>query len=228
MFEHYILTRFNTQLDDNGLLLYDKPGADEWMETRMVLFERTKESVLSQNGNFNWVVSLDERTPDRFLNEIFTDERMILTHLDIRHPFLEGEIKPKTDWVITTRLDNDDRYFPGFVTEVQGKFEPKLKVIDVAFYQLEEATDKLYVPRRKKWPASMYISLVEPKERVMTAFCRPHGQVFGEYPTEGDYKTGLKNLRKIGHSYINKPLAMMVCHGTNMTNAIDGEYLKML
>lgn len=214
-FSHFILTRYNTQ-DINGLL-YDKPDPHKWMDSRIQYFEETKRSVLSQEGDFKWVISLDHRTPKKYLDKIFTDDRMIRVDCDIRDTF--NEIEVDTPWVITSRLDNDDQYLPGFVESVQEAFEPTIKVIDVEFHKLDWGTGDLYRGERK-WPSSMFISLVEPSSRILTAFCRPHGKVFSGYPTGGHWSTEWKGLVGINNVTINKKLALMVCHDSNVANQI--------
>ena len=216
-FTHFILTRFNSMLMPDGMLYDDINKANKWMDERMELFRACRDSVLSQEGDFQWVISLDNRTPNRYLQEIFTDERMRMVHCDFRDTFSDVEIS--TPWVITSRLDCDDQYKPGAIKAIQSKFEPKLKVIDIGFDQLEWETGKVF-PGEDRWSGSMFISLVEPSHKVLTAFCRPHGQVATEYPMLGDYKTKWKALTRIAKENINDKLALMVCHGNNITNAI--------
>ena len=173
--------------------------------------------MLSQEGDFEWVISLDKRTPNRYVQKIITDSRMKVVNCDIRDTF--KEIKVDTPWVITSRLDNDDQYLPGFVRNVQRKFRPKLRVIDVGFNQLEWETGDIY-PGERRWSGSMFISLIEPSSRIATVFCRPHGQVASEYPMTGHWSTGWGNLTNIGGVTLENKLALMVCHGNNITNAI--------
>ena len=221
-FKHYILTRFNTMhLDDEGSLLYDdKEKADEWMTERMKLFVKTKESVLAQEGDFEWIISVDKRTPKKFMDKIKGDNIKIV-HGDIRDVFLSGTIKPDTDWVITTRFDNDDIYLPDAVLGIQERFEPKLKVIDIDFKKLESKTGRYY-PSEWKWQNSPFISLIEPSDRVLTAFCRPHGQVWNGYPSgslTGTYPAG-KVAIKIKRERIEKVLVVQVIHGNNLANIL--------
>jgi hypothetical protein len=208
-FSHFILTRFNTQ-DVKGML-YDKPNADEWMEERMELFERTKESVLNQAGDFRWVISLDKRTPKKFRNKIITDG-IIEVNCDIRNAF--NEIEVKTPWVITSRIDNDDYYKPGFVKAVQREFRPEIMVIDVGVLRLEETEERSEI----EGPRSMFISLVEPSHRIITAFCRPHGRLFKGYPLDGHWATGWGRLVNINYAIVPKNLAVMVVHSNNVAN----------
>ena len=206
--------------------LYDDPErANMWMDERMELFRETKRSVLEQEGKFRWVISLDKRTPHRHRDEIADDSRIKLITTDIRDAF--KEIQPKKEWVITSRLDCDDQYQPGFVQAIALNFAPKLKVIDVKFEELEWETGRVH-EGKERYSGSMFISLIEPAHRVKTAFCRPHGQVASEYPMTGNYDTQWGELTPIEYQKIEKPLAYMVCHGHNVTNAISGKYLRTI
>ena len=211
-FNHYILTKYNTMPDANGLLLYDKPGADEWMKHRGELFEETKKSVLEQEGGFQWVISVDERTPKRFLDNIKTDDRILLTTEDIRDVFLNGNITLEKSWVITSRLDNDDRYLPGAVLAIQSEFRKQIFVIDFDYQKLDLDSGETH-PGVWRWANSPFLSICEPSERVMTAFCRTHGQVRSGYPSKHG-RIGIAGKR------IKKVYVQMVIHGDNITNAI--------
>jgi hypothetical protein len=219
-FKHFILTRFNTMYMTDHMLYDDKKKADDWMKGRMKLFEKTKKSVLSQDGEFTWVISVDKRTPKKFLDKI-QGEGIIITNDDIRNIFLSGEVISDAPWTITTRLDNDDVYVEGAINRIQSRFEPLLKVIDVNFKKLDTESGK-YHPSVWKWQNSPFISLVEPSDRVLTAFCRPHGQVANGYPSgklTGTYPAG-KVLIEIKMERIEDVCAIQVCHDNNLANKI--------
>lgn len=202
-FRHYILTRFNFNL-------YDKLEPDKWMDDRMPLFEKTKESVLSQDGEFQWIISVDSRTPVRYLKKIFTDKRMIRVTCDIRAAF--HDLEPDTPWTITTRMDNDDLYLPGAILGIQSQFTKEIKVIDIEYHQL--CNGKRYTSDRRG-PNSPFLSLVEPSDRVMTAYCRPHYKMLDGYPFEegNDRIPGQKKW---------DVWAYMVIHDDNMHNKLVG------
>ena len=211
-------------MDDH--FMYDDPDkANRWMDGRMDLFDACANSVLSQEGDFEWIISLDERTPDRYVNHIIRDSRMKVVHCDVRDALQEEEID--TPWVITSRLDCDDQYLPGAVKYIHSQFEPKLKVIDFVYNELDWGRGKQYFSKRH-YAGSMFISLIEPASRIVTAFCRPHGQVAGQYPMSGHWSTKWNNLTEIAKVRYSKPLALMVCHGGNITNEIHGEEITGL
>ena len=69
------------------------------MDDRLELFKKTKESVLTQDADFKWVLSFDEKTPAEIVEEVCSDERMIYTFKDIRTFF--DDYKVETPFVIT-------------------------------------------------------------------------------------------------------------------------------
>ncbi len=219
-FTHYILTKYNTMggtaLCPDGFMYDDPKKANKWMDNRMELFEACKESVLSQEGDFKWIISLDERTPKKYVKKIVTDDRISIVHCDIRDALKDEKID--TPWVITSRLDCDDQYLPGAIKEIQRKFRPRLRVIDIGFDKLDWDRDIIHDGYRRG--GSMFISLVEPSSRVITAFCRPHGQVNTGYPMDGHWSTKWENLVNIEYVKLTDKLVLMVCHKDNITNRI--------
>lgn len=197
-FSHFILTRYNTAFDVNLKRLYDKPNADKWMDEREPLFEKTKESVLFQKGDFKWIISIDYRTPEKYLKKIFTDDRMIMIHCDIRDAFKEVEVG---GWVISSRLDNDDCYLPGAVKAIQSAFSEKESIIDIPYY-IYDGKDRWTSERYT--PNSPFLSLVNKDKR--NCFARPHN----------------KMSRSFGKSIFacREPKALMVVHENNQKNHI--------
>lgn len=203
-YSHYILTRYNTQQINGGYLYDDPVNADRWMDERMKLFEHTRASVLSQEGDFQWVISLDKRTPNRYVMDIITDPRMIVIDCDVRDTF--KQIQVDTPWVITSRLDNDDLYLPGAIMAIQRCFAHKEEVIDLRYNQ--KCGDDRYGSGRVM-PNSPFLSLVECVDKnIRTCFCRPHSKMPTEY--NAIWADG-------------GPFAYMVIHGKNVVNKITGK-----
>ena len=193
-FKHIILTRYN-------LGLYDRPGAEEWMEHRYPYFERTRDSILSQEGDFEWWISLDVRTPRKWVNDISTDDRIHLTSLHPKEFRSEG-------WTITTRMDNDDIYLPGAIKAIQSAFVEKEMVLDIRYYQMHEGN--LYTSNRNM-PNSPFLSLIE-NGANKTCYARPHSKM-------------LEDFR--GKFVSDEPLALMVVHDMNMGNRITGDKVSL-
>jgi hypothetical protein len=212
-FSHFILTRFN-----NGI--YDREDSEKWMSERIKLFEATKKSVLSQKVAFKWILSFDSQTPDKVISEIITDDRMIPTTMDVRDYFKQAEID--TEFVITSRMDNDDLYLPGALKAIQLAFQPQVYVIDIDYKQYDMVSGDYYTSgnqlkgeRFRERPTSPFLSLVEPATDIRTCYCRPHNKLTYGYPDkDGGSKIPAKKIRK--------QLAVMVIHSENMANKITG------
>ena len=192
--KHVILTRYN-------IGLYDRDDAEEWMAHRMPLFERTRESVLSQEGEFEWVLCMDKRTPNRWLQEIIRDSRMAISH---EHP---NTYKPD-GWTITTRLDNDDLYLPGAIKAIQDKAEAWEQVIDLKYHQLYKGEAWSSGIVQDGWerphPNSPFLSLVSEDKNC---YIRPHSKMVGDF---------------ISSFASDEIYAYMVIHDNNLGNQIVG------
>ena len=210
VFKHFILTRFN-----NGI--YDRDDAVEWMEHRMELFKDSRDSVLSQDGEFEWILSIDERTPDRVVDEILTDKRMKAVTYDIRDSFKDYE---GSEFVITSRFDNDDLYLPGAIEAIQAKFQPQLYVIDIDYMQYYNGEyytsgNKSKGELKRMLNNGPFLSLVEPAINVKTCYSRPHTHMPFGYPFED-------GNRPIANTKIEEPYAVMVIHSENLANKVTG------
>lgn len=209
-FKHVILTRYN-----NGI--YDGKDAVLWMKERYQLFRSTRDSVLSQDADFEWVLSFDERTPDSYVTKCLTDPRMKATTRDVRDYFEGQEIDEP--WVITTRIDNDDLYRPGALKAIQSKFQEQIMVIDIDYYQWDLRDNKTYTSERYTC-TSPFISLVEPSTRVKTVYCRPHNKLHDGYLITDTEKRAIPGVK------IRERLAYMVIHGNNAANKIVGKEIQ--
>jgi len=187
--KHVILTRFNLGLYDR-----DSRTANEWMDHRMEYFERTRESVLSQDCEFEWILAMDSRTPNKYLHNIITDDRMTITRKDPRGYIPKG-------WTITTRLDNDDLYRPGAIDAIQSCFETKELVIDLRYEQL--CGNTRFTSDRPR-PNSPFLSLVS---NTRNCYAREHSKMLDTAP---------------GIFASDKTLAYMVIHDKNLGNKITG------
>ena len=203
-FTHYILTRFNVGLYTENP--YNVANPNEWMEHRLKLFKDCKESVLAQEVDFKWVIAVDENTPQEYLDEIFTDDRMIMYHGNVKEVF--NTIKPSTDWVITTRFDNDDTYNEGALKAIQVVFleknfdKPKY-VIDIDYHKLFKGNN---YPSNRRRANSPFLSLVEyvPERKLVTAYDKKHSNM-------PDFYKSIK---------IYDELANMVIHDRNQCNKL--------
>lgn len=216
-FEHVILTRFNVSVDYSPSRL----GLDlDWLTHRFELFERfCYPSVFHQsNPNFRWLVFFDSETPACFQEQIkaYADWKNfipiyvdgMLTGRRVRQILLET-LNPATQYLITTRLDNDDAISKDFVEQVQAEFnEQEFTFISfVNGYVLSDR--KLYW---FKYKANPFVSLVEKRteptpEGFKTVFSVAHDQLHSN-----------QQVRQV----ITQPAWLQVIHGRNVSNRVRG------
>lgn len=231
MFKHYLFTRWN--LLDANTTIYNNPSIKDpeaWMEHRMKLFERTIESVMLQTyTNFTWLLAFDSRTPSKYYQKYQEFPRVKVI---FKYPadWLREEIASvfygyglTGDWLITSRLDNDDIILPEYIETVQSYFDGKFLLVDTGGYQYDLATKKHYDPDRAGC-TSPFISLIEqvgtpwqsiatdPKEAklitepVKTVYYCSHSKMEWHFPS-------VKNQKR---------LYKMVIHDRNISNKITG------
>jgi len=124
-FTHILMTRFNLATPGRELAIRTQPG---WLEGRFELFERyCLPAVAGQdNRDFQWIIYFDKDTPDAFKARIDT-LRGIFPFVPYYTGLFPAEgwrnsinetFAPSTDYVLTTRLDNDDALAPDFTARL--------------------------------------------------------------------------------------------------------------
>jgi hypothetical protein len=209
-FEHFLLTRFNIRIPWTGV-----EPTEQWLRHRIKLFERyCYPSVISQTSqNFKWLIFFDDNSPD-FLRErvksyqrwpnlipVFTDE----FNSRISRQVLLRQLKPRTDCLVTSRLDNDDALCRSYIEMVQDRLECRRRywMNFLKGYLLLE--DRLLLVRK---PSNQFISLVEPcgvqeEREIQTAFCGTAHEKASEVAPVVDVVT--------------KPAWLWVYHGKNIS-----------
>jgi hypothetical protein len=219
-FDHLLLTRFNVRFRDRFKETRGINPNPEWLNNRFKLFEQfCYPSVYSQsNQNFKWLVFFDRDTPDFLKNKIkeYSNwKNFIPVYTD--SVFQEGEFPKEvrellrlhmtkgSEYLITSRLDNDDAICKNYIQMVQDNFK-KQEVEGINFlygYQLYQG--KLYLDFSM---GNHFISLIEKYEENnedswKTVFCRHHS-----------------NLYEVCHVKIikDKPTWLEVIHEENISN----------
>lgn len=140
---HYVITRFNIpssgwQHDKNNKIVRD----EAWYEKRIALFEQfTLPSMINQTcKNFVWLVYFDTNSPDMLKERI---EQWKCECVNFKPCYSDNYDKwqfqelsdyikldnPQSDYIITTRIDNDDAFYNSAVEEIQLAFVPHDNVI---------------------------------------------------------------------------------------------------
>jgi hypothetical protein len=199
-FKHYILTRYNLGIYDKNNPYSESVGnPEEWMKHRMPLFQKCIDGMIRQtNQKFIWVIAVDEKTDIVFKTNL---ERVKIVN-EQPHQWLRRQ-PCEAEWIITSRLDNDDYYHMDFVKKIQENFREVEEVIDIDYEVLESYTGIKY-PSKRERANSPFLSLVEKwTDKINTAMGRPHTVMPDIY-----------HSRKLG------VLATQVIHDKNVCNKI--------
>ena len=187
--KHFLVTRFNLKnpnwknLKNGDLVLTEK-----WLDHRFKLFETyCLPSVKNQkNKNFNWCLFFDNQTPEKYKNKI---ESLIQEHSNFHIIYIDGflelekslkqfikkSITPNDEYIITTRLDNDDIIHEGFIYKIQTLCVKKYNTIIYLTkgYQLVLG-DKINQLREFKIHFNPFISLIENTNSFKTVISKTH------------------------------------------------------
>jgi hypothetical protein len=215
--QHFLLTRFNVRVN------YDlaKTGVNPvWLSHRFKLFEQfCYPSVRAQtNLDFQWLVYFDSETPSAFKERIaqYAEWKNFLPiYIDtaftdqINREKVSSLIHEKTEYLITTRMDNDDAVCESFIQEIQDGFEEKeFEFISFVNGFILNA-GKLY---SFKYVNNPFTSLVErirstSTGEIKTILCGEHSQL-----------SALGNIKQIE----TDSTWLQVVHGKNVSNRIRG------
>jgi glycosyltransferase involved in cell wall biosynthesis len=142
-FRHFILTRFNIGIYNSDLI--DRSGrsvresAAEWMEHRLKIFDSVCfPSIRAQTSqDFKWLVAFDEATPKNFVERIKAYQLNYPNFVPVFgtwegkkdalwgtffNPFIAPLLGDDTDYLITTRIDNDDAINIKYIETIQEMF----------------------------------------------------------------------------------------------------------
>lgn len=171
-FTHYLITRYNVPLRNWA---QDKAGNlvrhEAWMHQRLSLFK--KFCVPTINGqssqHFQWLIYLGSGTNARHieaikeaLGEIKNAELRLADDMeglltDLRHILS----KSKTDFVITSRLDNDDGLGKDFIRNVQKAFLHQHRLLINMDHGVVYDTGKKILTELRRAYLNHFTSLIE-------------------------------------------------------------------
>lgn len=177
---HVLLTKFNVR---RAAAVDPRVLSPEWLGPRMRLFkEITFPSVVSQTRLPDaWLVFFDEGTPEATRAEF----RQLAAELPLLRAEYCGELDsklcaerigrimaPDVDWLLTTRLDNDDALNRRFIETLQCRVRPGEREFINPTCGLIVANGRLY---RKRDYSSPFITLSEPAADYRTVWIDEHG-----------------------------------------------------
>lgn len=141
MFKHFLITRYNLRIPGWTATRNNEPIDDNWMNHRFEIFSKyCLPSVVNQtNHDFTWLIFLNADTTEKH-RQLITE--LILGQSNIRLVYVEEYkellVKLKKtisselhneQYIITTRLDNDDCIRKDFVQLIQNEFAQQDKCI---------------------------------------------------------------------------------------------------
>lgn len=224
-FNHFIITRFNLK---QTIWVNDKLGDtvndEHWLNERFALFEQyCFPSIKNQTEKqFKWLVYFDSDTPGIFKQKNEHLQRIFKSYIPIYvASFSEFETKlPQTicelkeatkNYVITTRLDNDDAFHKDAVKVIQNHFiEEDKTIIDLANGLALKINGEYKLSLKKNVISGPFISLIEkidPLVSPLTVYDREHTSWHGiaafRTVDEGYYWLQLIHNRNISNGLSN-------------------------
>jgi len=199
-FNHYIITRFNLK---QAVWNTDKKGAEvnneDWLKERFEIFEKyCFPSIKNQTEkNFKWLVYFDSDTPEFFKKKNKKLQSLCKVFIPIYTPsFSEFEATlpqtiydlngNNTEYIITTRLDNDDGLHQDAVKIIQEHFVEKDKtIIDLVNGLALQVVGEYKLSLKKGVISGPFISLIE----KVSDFIKPITVYDREHTTWNDIAT---------------------------------------
>lgn len=186
-FTHLLITRFNIRITGMGPERIESPVMDEaWLAERVLYFEKyCAPSVLAQTkNNFRWLLYFDPATsPSLFDQLAYVKQASIPVEFAFADSFesMLDDVRQRiralpTEYVITSRLDNDDVISNDYIETVQQLFSPVPRTI-INFHRGFEAdvTNGIL----KKWNMrfrNQFLSMIErtKAEEIVTVYGYAH------------------------------------------------------
>ena len=225
MFQHFIITQFNTKFIHHKKIGSEVPTED-WMIHRFNFFNKIcYPSIENQsNQNFEWLVFFDKETTDTTGFNKYPKMIPILMYdyddwnYKYINRYLRPRIKSDTKWIITTRLDNDDALHYDYIKDVQERFngeEILLNYTDGYIYNIESEQVNYF----NYVVSNPFITLIEktPIDNNMIKTCN--------YTTHPYMQ---KVFQKINISTNkNRPMWLQIIHDKNIGNVMRGKQLSI-
>ena len=220
MFYHFLITRFNLKNPDwdvtkNNEILLD----EKWMDERLELFSNyCFPSVINQtNKNFKWLLFFDSSTSQKYRNKIANiidnNPQILIFYIDGMPKFQEAILEflkinaADKEFLITSRIDNDDCIHKDFINEIQKQFNKQdfLAIDNINGYTMQ--VEPTFILGKKEHIFNPFISLIERNHNPKTVWHYVHNM----------WK---KEPRLIHLS--EKRLWLSIIHGKNKVNEFDG------
>lgn len=217
-FGHFLVTRFNVPLKLD-VAPQHQPGnkglTPEWLGARFELFERfCLPSVRGQTCcAFTWLIYMSAATPPAFRDRLMAHAAAFpLLKVHFVDEFSTERLRADcaaampvgVDWLVTSRMDNDDAIRRDFIGRVQACFSTAGRRIVNFPLGYSWLDGRVYLDRQRSNP---FTSMIEPLSDAITIFSSDH-RLLGD--------VGKLEQVNIG------PAWMQVIHGGNLCNQRRG------
>jgi len=204
LFKHYILTRFNLVSESSYNTTIDYVNSDEFLSPRFSLFETyCFPSVKQQsNNNFTWFVLFNDQLPEKWRNKLDKYKQQF-PNFEAR--FMSAEETKSTNWhatlnrfvlkelnesgnntefILTTRFDNDDAIHLSFVDAVQKYFLKHQEETILNYPNGLQYIPQYNVLKNTTYPKSHFSTLIMKKTKdLKTALSFSHTELPNSFKT---------------------------------------------
>lgn len=222
-FKHILITRFNLpnkgwQQDKNN-----KPVQNQdWLEYRIQLFETyCLPSIIHQTcKDFVWHVYFDTNSPKLLLEKISHWQSICENFVPLYSEDYDAclgyemsehimtKLPEECNFIITTRIDNDDAFHKDAIQSIQERFIPQDNtIIDIEQGYCYNAENGAITKHR--FISNQFISYIEQRKKIF-------GTVYREGHPAWKEKAQFVSIK-------NKRLWLQVVHEKNIVNAMKGK-----
>lgn len=171
-FTHFLITRYNVRLDEWETDRHGQPTLeDDWMVHRYELFSKyCFPSVIKQSENkFYWLIYFESSTSSKHLNQItslvsaypYIKIRMVKGYFGCMKDIDSELAHTQTEYVITSRLDNDDSIGLDYIRTIQSRFIPRDKTLINLLHGYSYIPEKHIVTRLYRIQTNSFCSFIE-------------------------------------------------------------------
>lgn len=219
-YTHLLLTRFNVRESEADSLALN----EAWLAKRFELFDNyCFPSIINQTcKDFKWIILLDGKTPEKFRQ--LEHEYHNKAGLELYFEYLEGYydytnlapvlakyIPEGVEYVVTSRVDNDDALAPDYIAEVHKNLVFSAEKNFISFNRGIQYFSKQDLSYNVEYATNHFTTLVEPASKPFsTVLCFDH--------TQAD---------SIGVFHVidtHRPMWTEVVHGNNVINNYTPAY----
>jgi len=235
MIEQILLTRFNVYNEE--YFSVDGRNFENWCADRVQKFKTVcLPSVIQahERADFRWIILFDQESPQvvtelimelmqqAWIYPIFVPRNTNISFAAL--PLIKAAVhaitRDDTDYIITTRLDNDDAIHSRYMEAVLWNARKIIKQPDIQYphvldFEVGTSFDSKEVRVFTMSKISMFLNLIEKRaDGVLSAFAKSHSTINDHYQT-----TRIRT---------NEPLWMMHCHSNNWLNKhkISGQLVQ--